>query len=149
MAYQEDIDVEEALELYQDGAVIIDVRTPSEFIHTGHGFGHINIPVIYQEYKIKPIKVLKNFSKMELKKGKGLNSKKLYKIISRDNKNFFKDVMKLVRGDLETNIILICHSGERSKYASNVLAKKGFENIYNLDGGFLAWKDFSNFWSVD
>jgi len=147
--YQDDIDMEDALELYHDGAIIIDVRTPSEFIHTGHGFGHINIPILFQEYKLKPIKVFTNFSKMEIKKNRGLNSRKLYKIISRDNKNFFKNVLEITEGDLDTEIILLCHSGKRSKYAANLLAKKGFENIYNLNGGFLAWKRGSKLWSVD
>jgi len=140
MAYQDDIDEEEAFELFQEGAIIIDVRTPSEFIHTGHGLGHINIPVLFQEYKLKPLRIIRKFAKMEQKKGKAFNTRKLYKIIIRDNPNFFKNVMKVANGDLEAEIILICHSGRRSKFASNLLAKKGFENIYNLDGGFLAWQ---------
>ena len=147
--YQDDIDVEEAFELYQDGAVIIDVRTPSEFIYTGHGLGHINVPVLYQDFKPKPIRVLNRFAQMESKKGEGLNSRKLYKISVRDNKDFFKNVMYVTEGDLEIELIVICHSGERSKYAANLLSKKGFENVYNLDGGFLAWQENSYPWAVD
>ena len=149
IAYQDNIDEEEAFELFKEGAIIIDVRTPSEFIHTGHGIGHINIPVLFQEYKLKPLKVIQRFAKMEQKKGKALNSRKLYKTIIHDNPNFFKNVIKVTNGDLDTEIILICHSGERSKFASNLLAKKGFENIYNLDGGFLAWQKANYPWGID
>jgi len=149
MAYQDDIDVEEAFELYNEGAIIVDVRTPSEFIYTGHGLGHINIPVLFQEYKPKPIKVINNFSQMEIRKGKGLNSRKLYRVISRDNKDFFKNVMYVTGGDTDVDLVLICHSGDRSKYAANLLSKKGFDNVYNLEGGFLAWADNDYPKSVD
>jgi rhodanese-related sulfurtransferase len=149
MAYSDDIDVEEAVELQKDGAIFIDVRTPSEFIHTGHGLGHINIPVLFQEYTPKTLDVLQNFAKMESEKGKGLNTRKLYKTKIIDNPNFFKNVMKVTGGDIETEIVVVCHSGERSQFAANILAKKGFENVYNLDGGFLAWKEANNPWSVD
>jgi len=149
IAYQDNIDEEEAFELFKEGAIIIDVRTPSEFIHTGHGIGHINIPIFFQEYKLKPFKVIHKFSKMEQNRGKALNTRKLYKVIIRDNPNFFKNIMKVTNGNLETEIILICHSGERSKFASKILANKGFENIYNLEGGFLAWKKANYPWGID
>lgn len=147
--YQDDIDAEDSFELFEEGAIIIDVRTPSEFIHTGHGLGHINIPVLYEIYKPKALKIVSNFAKMEIKKGAGLNSKKIYTKKVLDNPDFFKNIMSLTKGNLEKDLVIICHSGQRSKYAANILAKKGFENVYNLDGGFLAWKDAKYPWSVD
>jgi C1A family cysteine protease len=38
-----------------------------------------------------------------------------------------------------SNIIVYCKMGYRNKMASNILVKKGFENIYNLLGGITAW----------
>ncbi len=39
------------------------------------------------------------------------------------------------------NIILGCRSGSRSGRASGLLKKNGFEKVYNLRGGVLAWKN--------
>ncbi len=38
-------------------------------------------------------------------------------------------------------LVLYCQSGQRSKYAGLVAVQAGRENIYNLDGGILAWRD--------
>jgi rhodanese-related sulfurtransferase len=38
-------------------------------------------------------------------------------------------------------IITICNSGSRSAQATSLLHKNGFENVYNLKGGILAWKN--------
>jgi len=36
-------------------------------------------------------------------------------------------------------IILACRSGARSASAVSILTKQGFETVYNLGGGILAW----------
>jgi rhodanese-related sulfurtransferase len=38
-------------------------------------------------------------------------------------------------------IIVGCRSGNRSAHACRLLKKKGFENVYNLHGGILAWQN--------
>lgn len=38
-----------------------------------------------------------------------------------------------------SNIVVVCQSGNRSYEASNYLARNGYENIYNLDGGTMNW----------
>lgn len=38
-------------------------------------------------------------------------------------------------------VIAYCASGARARMAGNALAKHGFTEIYNLDGGVRAWKD--------
>ena len=38
-------------------------------------------------------------------------------------------------------IIVGCRSGHRSARACSLLKKNGFENIYNLEGGILAWQN--------
>lgn len=36
--------------------------------------------------------------------------------------------------------IVYCRSGKRSAMASGMMAKMGFENVYNLSGGYLAYQ---------
>ena len=38
-------------------------------------------------------------------------------------------------------VIVYCERGGRSRNAGAALAKQGFTDIYNLNGGFRAWKD--------
>ncbi len=38
-------------------------------------------------------------------------------------------------------LIAYCRSGNRSASAGAVLRKQGFENVYNLGGGMLAWQN--------
>lgn len=35
--------------------------------------------------------------------------------------------------------VVYCRSGSRSALACNLMAKQGFETLYNLRGGYLAW----------
>lgn len=46
--------------------------------------------------------------------------------------------MSLFEG--KKNIIVFCHSGNRSEYAKDILIKKGLKNVYN--GG--AWSDIQS-----
>lgn len=41
----------------------------------------------------------------------------------------------------DKQVILLCKSGNRSKKAYEILKQKGFENIANMEGGLMAWKD--------
>lgn len=47
-------------------------------------------------------------------------------------------------GELEKfkdrSIIAVCRSGARSSSACRLLRKAGFEKVYNLDGGMMAWE---------
>lgn len=43
--------------------------------------------------------------------------------------------------DLEKPIMVYCKSGGRSGSAAEILQKKGFKKIYNLNGGITAWND--------
>ncbi len=51
--------------------------------------------------------------------------------------DFIEQVDKLNRN---VTYIVYCHSGKRSAAASNVMAKLGFKDIYNMDGGITAWE---------
>lgn len=43
--------------------------------------------------------------------------------------------------DLPVNgeIVVICHHGHRSLNVANFLARRGYESVYNLQGGIDAW----------
>jgi rhodanese-related sulfurtransferase len=47
-------------------------------------------------------------------------------------------------GELEKHkdkpVILSCRSGNRSGKAATILRKNGFESVYNLSGGLMAWE---------
>lgn len=47
----------------------------------------------------------------------------------------FKDFNK------EQPVYIYCRSGNRSGKAAKVLSEMGFKTIYDLKGGFLAWKE--------
>ena len=38
-------------------------------------------------------------------------------------------------------VVVHCRSGKRSAQAIMVLEAEGFDNLYNLEGGILAWRD--------
>jgi len=50
--------------------------------------------------------------------------------------NFFDHFDKLNPQD---NLVIICHHGNRSFQVCDYLAKAGFTNLSNLDGGIDAW----------
>lgn len=41
----------------------------------------------------------------------------------------------------DKKVILHCKSGRRSATVVQILESKGFTNLYNLQGGILAWSD--------
>ncbi len=51
--------------------------------------------------------------------------------------------------DHKAPIILQCASGTRSLLAARALRELGYENLYNLTGGFNAWKDRGLPWTAD
>jgi len=51
--------------------------------------------------------------------------------------------------DRKTPVIMQCASGIRSAYASTAMRELGYENVYNLAGGFNAWKDRGLPWEAD
>lgn len=105
--YKADITAQEAYQMQQNGAILIDVRTKQEY-----DFMRAKDAVLVESY-------------MEL------NGKRVF------NKNFVTQIEDLVDMDLNKEIILICRSGSRTKEAAAILAKNGFSNIYNVKNGFV------------
>src|SRR6202158_1150648 len=51
--------------------------------------------------------------------------------------------------DHKTPVILQCASGTRSLLAARTLRELGYENVYNMTGGFNAWKDKGLPWEAE
>ena len=41
--------------------------------------------------------------------------------------------------DRRADVVMICRSGARSHHAGQYLKQNGFERVYNLAGGVIAW----------
>ena len=54
--------------------------------------------------------------------------------------SFLKDRLAELEKHKDKPIIVACKSGHRSGQACSTLKKNGFEKIYNLSGGVLAWE---------
>ena len=92
---------------------VLDVRTFEEYVLIGHAEMATNIPLAFPSYKWDA--------------GKGN-----YTVVL--NTDFVAQVTKRFKPD-ET-ILVTCRSGGRSAKAINVLAKAGFNNLYNIIDGF-------------
>ena len=53
------------------------------------------------------------------------------------NPNFSGQIKGL---DKDKTYLVYCRSGRRSVTACNVMQNEGFKNLYNLQGGFVAWQ---------
>jgi len=51
--------------------------------------------------------------------------------------NFQEEMKKLT--DPSATVVCQCRSGKRSLKAATELQDEGFENLFNLEGGILAW----------
>ena len=109
MLYKADINSTNAFNMIKKDKNIffIDIRKKYEFAFK-HPFGSVNIEFLKD-----------NDLKEEIM-----------------NKNFIDEISLLVDNETDAKIILICRIGRRSKLASNILAKNGFDNIYNIKDGF-------------
>ncbi|MDJ0805215.1 MAG: rhodanese-like domain-containing protein [Gammaproteobacteria bacterium] len=54
--------------------------------------------------------------------------------------NGFKNQINSLNKHKEQPIIVSCRSGSQSQAACQQLKKEGFEQVYNLRGGILAWQ---------
>ncbi|MGJ8673924.1 rhodanese-like domain-containing protein [Rubritalea sp.] len=109
------VTADEAFKMWQadpEKVIILDVRTPEEFLFVGYPTMAWKIPVIAQTYEWDaeksqfPMKMLPDF-------------------VSR--------VSEVAQpGDL---ILATCRSGGRSAIACNLLAKAGFTNVYSIVDG--------------
>lgn len=63
-------------------------------------------------------------------------------LINSENLNFFDETFEAELDKLDKNapVCVYCKSGGRSAKAAEILKKKGFKAIYNLDGGIMGWE---------
>lgn len=54
--------------------------------------------------------------------------------------SYLSDRVKELEKYKDKPIIVGCRSGQRSSQACSVLKKQGFDAVYNLSGGIMAWK---------
>ena len=96
-----------------DKMVVLDVRTPEEYIFVGHAPMARNIPVRVLNQEL---------------------TAKNRKPVMEPNPDF----VSLVRRDYKVSdtILVMCRSGARSAMAVNLLAEAGFKQVYNITDGF-------------
>lgn len=54
--------------------------------------------------------------------------------------NFEEKIKALDKSD---SYIVYCRSGKRSAESSTIMAKLGFTNVHNMEGGILAWEEIN------
>lgn len=91
------VDVAQGAALQNQGALMIDVREPSEYA-AGHAPGTQLIPLGQLERRLSELSAHK-----------------------------------------DKPVVLICRSGNRSGQAQEILAKAGFTQALNIEGGMNAW----------
>lgn len=97
----------------QPDVKLIDIRTPEEFVYVGHPPMAWNIPLMTNQLK-------------KTKDGATVSMTM--------NPEFVERVQEIAEKD--EPFIFICRSGARSVYATNLLAKNGFTNVYHVIDGF-------------
>lgn len=142
MAYQDDVEAQEAYTMVtEENALLLDVRDPVEFLYVGHAAGSVNVPVFFVRIGMPDVATRLKIAEVERKKGNAVHLKKTFVPMMDENKKFVEEVAKAVKNNKQRKIIVLCRSGERSAYAANRLAKNGFDNVYNLDEGYIfGWK---------
>jgi len=73
----------------------------------------------------------------EYKSGK-IGKAKNINVASFDFMNSVKDL------DKSKDLLIYCRSGVRSARACKMVTKLGFEKVYNLKGGIMAWQNHGN-----
>ncbi len=96
------------------------------------GFKNINVPEFKDLQKDSSTVVLDVRTPGEIKAGKIKNAVEIDFMSS----NFSARIDSL---DKSKTYLLYCRSGNRSSKACGVMAGKGFEKLYNLNGGYGAW----------
>ncbi len=138
----ENVTPDEAFGMVTDseGAIILDVRTLSEWIWVGHpGENAILEGSELEGYVI-------NVSYKVHHEG----TSKADELIV--NNHFVYDVEKLIAKDVR--IITMCRSGARSEAAASALEAAGFQFVFNMSTGFEGSKDMYGYrtedgWKVD
>jgi rhodanese-related sulfurtransferase len=93
--------------------IIIDVRTPEEYVFVGHAAMARNIPLVFMDYEW-------NVEEDEP--------------VVEPNAEFVAQVED--RYGTDETLVVMCRSGGRSARAVDILAQAGFARVYNVIDGF-------------
>ena len=96
-----------------DKVVVLDVRTPEEYIFVGHAPMARNIPVRVLNQEL---------------------TAKNRRPVMEPNPDFVSQVKTDYK--VTDTILVMCRSGGRSAFAVNLLAEAGFKQVYNITDGF-------------
>lgn len=108
-----------SLLMVDEGAVLIDVRTPQEWEKTGVPYLGDRNKAVFLSWQLLP--------NMSL------------------NKNFEPQFISCIKNKM-SNIFFLCRSGHRSLSAATFIAQMNYENCYNIIDGFegnnrnIGWK---------
>ncbi|GAA0539380.1 rhodanese-related sulfurtransferase [Rhizomicrobium palustre] len=109
--YAGDVSVTEAWELISQGAVLVDVRTAAEWAFVGlPDLSSLGRTVARVEWQSFPS--------------------------GQPNPGFLPEVVAAVGEDKDAKILFLCRSGARSRAAAIALTAAGYENCFNVAGGF-------------
>ena len=109
------VTAQEAYEMWKadpEKVKILDVRTPEEYVFVGHPDMAVNIPLMFPKYEWHA-------------------DRRRYSV--EHNPDFLADAQELL--DPEDKILAMCRSGGRGAWAVNMLAKAGFQEVYNITDG--------------
>ena len=106
----------EAFEMWsadKEHIVILDIRTPEEYLFVGHAEMAWNVPAFDQSYQWD-------------------SKQKHFPMVP--NPDFVKTIKELFQTD--DTLLITCRSGDRSAIAVNELAKAGYTRAYTITDGF-------------
>jgi rhodanese-related sulfurtransferase len=109
------VTTQEAYDMWKanpEKVVILDVRTPEEYVLIGHPDMALNIPLFFPKYEWH-------------------EDRRRYS--AEPNADFMADAQELLSPD--DTILAMCRSGGRSAMAVNMLAQAGYQNVYNIFDG--------------
>ena len=91
---------------------IIDVRTPEEYIFVGHPDMAVNLPLIFPKYEWDA-------------------NRRRYGVEA--NADFLADAQEMFTPN--DTLLVMCRSGGRAALAINMLARAGYQKVYNIVDG--------------
>lgn len=95
----------------EKNSILVDVRTPSEWSFIGYpDLSSLDKKVIFLSWRLSP--------NMEV------------------NHDFVLQLVNEIKLDKNDKVLLLCRSGGRSMDAAIALTEKGFNQCYNIEGGF-------------
>ena len=108
----------------------------------GDGYKDISAKEAFELYK-KGVLFIDIRSQGEYEKHHPVGSKLVVSFFdqkaSKKNPLFFDQFYMALGEDEEREVVIICRTGTRTKWAAKELVKLGYTNIYNVTHGYVEW----------